>query len=66
MIYYTILRVCILLEDCVNDPRFMGNSVIAKRLAAFQTISVVSAVPLAMREPKGVLPKGGLHFFSPP
>jgi len=30
--------------DCVNDPRFMGNSVIAKRLAAFQTISVVSVI----------------------
>lgn len=30
--------------DCVNDPRFMSNSVIAKRLAAFQTISVVAVI----------------------
>lgn len=30
--------------EVANDPRFMANSVIAKRLAAFQTISVVAVL----------------------
>eukprot|EP00405_Crypthecodinium_cohnii_P013734 CAMPEP_0206458196 /NCGR_PEP_ID=MMETSP0324_2-20121206/23422_1 /ASSEMBLY_ACC=CAM_ASM_000836 /TAXON_ID=2866 /ORGANISM="Crypthecodinium cohnii, Strain Seligo" /LENGTH=242 /DNA_ID=CAMNT_0053929481 /DNA_START=81 /DNA_END=809 /DNA_ORIENTATION=- len=30
--------------DVINDPRFMANSVIAKRLAAFQTICVVAVL----------------------
>jgi len=30
--------------EVTNDPRFMANSVIAKRLAAFQTVSVVAVL----------------------
>lgn len=32
--------------ECTNDPRFMGDSVILKRLMAFQTICIVSTVLL--------------------